>query len=74
VIESVEGTQKVSHIRVRNVKTGVISKVDCGAVFVFVGFVPNSKLTRTPLRMDENGYIITGREHGDFHTRHLCLW
>lgn len=59
VIESIEGEQKVTHIKVRNVKTGAISKVDCGAVFVFVGFVPNSKLTRTPLRMDENGYILT---------------
>lgn len=59
VIESIEGDKKVSQIKVRNVKTNVVTKVACGAVFVFIGFVPNSKLTRTPLKTDENGYIIT---------------
>lgn len=59
VVESIEGDKKVSHIKVKNVKTGVVSKVDCGAVFVFVGFVPNSKLTREPLKLDANDYILT---------------
>jgi thioredoxin reductase (NADPH) len=59
VVASIEGDKKVSHIMVRNVKTGAITKVDCGAVFVFVGFKPNSRLTRVPLRMDDSGYIIT---------------
>jgi thioredoxin reductase (NADPH) len=59
VVESVEGEKKVTQINVKNVKTGVTSKVDCGAVFVFVGFVPNSRLTREPLKLDDSGYILT---------------
>ncbi|TFH57921.1 MAG: thioredoxin-disulfide reductase [Candidatus Zixiibacteriota bacterium] len=59
VVESIEGDKRVSHIMVRNVKTGAITKVDCGAVFVFVGFKPNSRLTRVPLKLDDSGYILT---------------
>ncbi|MCC6961812.1 MAG: thioredoxin-disulfide reductase [candidate division Zixibacteria bacterium] len=58
-VETINGNGKVSHIMVRNVKTGAVQRVDCGAVFVFIGFVPNSNLTREPLATDENGYILT---------------
>ncbi len=59
VVESIEGEAKVTHVNVKNTKTGETSKIDCGAVFVFIGFVPNSKLTREPLKLDSNDYILT---------------
>ncbi|MCK4857101.1 MAG: thioredoxin-disulfide reductase [candidate division Zixibacteria bacterium] len=59
VVESIEGTEKVSHVKVKNVKTGEVSQIECAAVFVFVGFVPNSRITREPLKTDEKGHIIT---------------
>lgn len=59
VVESIEGEAKVTHVKVRNVKTGESSRIDCGAIFIFIGFVPNSKITREPLKLDENGYILT---------------
>lgn len=59
VVESIEGDAKVTHVDVRNTKTGKSERVDCGAVFVFIGFVPNSKITREPVATDENGYILT---------------
>lgn len=59
VVESIQGDKRVAHIMVRSVKTGAITKVDCGAVFVFIGFVPNSKITRVPLKLDDSGYILT---------------
>lgn len=58
-VETINGDVKVTHIMVRNVKSGALQRVDCGAVFVFIGFVPNSNLTREPLAKDENGYILT---------------
>lgn len=58
-VESIQGGPKVTHVMVRNVQTGEVSKVDCSAVFVFIGFVPNSKITREPLELDPNGYILT---------------
>ncbi len=58
-VETINGNGKVTHVMVRNVKTGAVQRVDCGAIFVFIGFVPNSSLTREPLAKDENGYIFT---------------
>jgi len=43
----------------KNVKTGETSTLDVGAIFVFIGFVPNSDLFREPVKKNEAGYIIT---------------
>jgi thioredoxin reductase (NADPH) len=37
----------------------VVSKLDVGAIFVYVGFHPNSGVVREALKKDPNGYIIT---------------
>lgn len=59
VVESINGDTKVKSLTLRNVKTGEKSDLEVGAIFVFVGFVPNSNLTREPLTKDSGGYIIT---------------
>jgi thioredoxin reductase (NADPH) len=59
VAEKINGGQKVTSITVKNVKTGQLSDIECGAVFVFIGFVPNSNLVREGLEKDAGGYIIT---------------
>ena len=59
VVESINGDDKVNSVNIKNVKTGEISNLDVGAVFVFIGFVPNSNISREPLKKDKDGYIIT---------------
>ncbi len=60
VVESVNGDdKKVNSLSLKNVKTGEKSNLDIGAVFVFIGFKPNSNITREALRKDSGGYIIT---------------
>lgn len=59
VVEAIEGDQKVSHLKVKNVKTGEQSKIDCGAIFIFIGFKPNSDVVKGGVKCDENGYILT---------------
>lgn len=60
VVESIQGDdRKVSHLALKNIKTGEKSRLDIGAVFIFVGFTPNSDITREKLRVDQGGYIIT---------------
>src|SRR5262245_62466890 len=49
---------KVTGVRVRNVKTQADSVVDCAGVFVAIGHVPNTQLFKGVIDMDENGYII----------------
>ena len=59
IVESINGDEKVKSLSLKNVKTGDISELEVGAIFIFVGFVPNSDITREPLKKDEGGYIIT---------------
>jgi len=59
VIESINGDERVRSLTLKNVKTGEKSELEVGAIFIFIGFKPNSNLTREPLKLDNGGYIIT---------------
>jgi thioredoxin reductase (NADPH) len=49
---------KVTGVRLKNVKTGAESVVDCAGVFVAIGHVPNTQIFKGLIDMDENGYIV----------------
>lgn len=49
---------KVTGVRVENLKTGAASVLDCAGLFVAIGHVPNTQLFRGVIDLDENGYII----------------
>jgi thioredoxin reductase (NADPH) len=49
---------QVTGVRLKNVKTGAESVVECAGVFVAIGHVPNTQLFKGVLAMDEGGYII----------------
>ena len=59
VVEKINGEQRVTSVTVKNVKTNEISDIECGAVFIFIGFKPNSGFVREGLKLNESGYIIT---------------
>lgn len=48
---------KVTGVRLKNLKTGAVSVLPCAGVFVAIGHVPNTHLFKGLLDMDENGYI-----------------
>lgn len=58
VVEEVLGESKVEGLRVRNVKTGETFVIDCRAVFVALGHVPNTALFKQFIDTDETGYVI----------------
>ncbi len=60
VVESINGDgRKIQNLTLKNIKTGAVSTLPVGACFPFIGFKPNSDITREPLRKDQGGYIIT---------------
>lgn len=61
VVEKIGGTNKVDSVTIKNVKTGEIRDLAVGAVFPFIGFVPNSDMFREEIERDEIGYIITNQ-------------
>jgi len=48
---------KVTGVRLKNLKTNVESVLPCAGVFVAIGHVPNTQLFKGIIDMDENGYI-----------------
>lgn len=58
VVEVLDPKQnKVTGVCLKNVKTNAESVVDCAGVFVAIGHVPNTKLFKGIIEMDERGYI-----------------
>ena len=64
VVQSVDGSDVLNKLIVRNVKTGVLTAVEASTadgmlgLFGFIGYVPNSELFEGMLDM-EDGYIKT---------------
>lgn len=57
-VEEVLGSEKVTGVRVKNLKTGEQSTLDVDGVFPYIGHLPNSWLFQDVLDLDENGYIL----------------
>jgi thioredoxin reductase (NADPH) len=53
------GENKVTGVRVRNLKTGKETVIPVGAFFVAIGHSPNSGIFKGQIDMDEQGYIRT---------------
>ena len=49
---------KITGVKIKNVKTGEESIIDCDGVFVSVGRKPATDFLGSQLDLDENGYII----------------
>ena len=49
---------KVTGVKLKNLKTGGESQVACTGVFVAIGHVPNTQIFKGLIDMDENGYVI----------------
>lgn len=61
VVESINGKQKVESVTLKNVKTGETSELECDAVFIFAGMLPQTDLVEM-LPKDDAGYIITNEK------------
>jgi thioredoxin reductase (NADPH) len=60
VVTEVLGVEhdKVTGVRLKNVKTNAESVLNCAGVFVAVGHIPNTQLFKGTIHMDDAGYII----------------
>jgi thioredoxin reductase (NADPH) len=56
--EDTLGVKKMTHLMIKNVKTGEVSRFDVDGFFIGIGHRPNTDLFRDVIDMDENGYII----------------
>jgi len=59
VVDEVCGDGLVSHLKLRDTKTGAISDFKTEGLFVFIGHDPQTELVKDMVALDEAGYIIT---------------
>jgi len=64
VVTEVVGSDNVTGVRVKNLKSGQESLLPAEGVFIYVGHTPNTALFEGELELDEEGYIITDLEQG----------
>jgi len=57
-VTEVLGEDRVSGVRVRNVKTGEESELPVTGLFIAVGHDPRSELVKGQVELDDDGYIL----------------
>lgn len=61
-VREINGEDHVESIRLENLKTGEKRSLDMDGVFVAVGVIPNSRIIKELIGVDENGYILAGED------------
>jgi thioredoxin reductase (NADPH) len=59
VVESIEGDSKVTRLSLRNLDSERHSELEVGGVFIFIGFIPNTRLVDAHIDHDKAGYYVT---------------
>jgi len=57
-IIDIKGDQKMQQAVLKNVKTNEETTLDVGGLFVAIGHVPNTKLFKDQIELDDQGYIV----------------
>jgi thioredoxin reductase (NADPH) len=61
VVTEVLGEEKVTGVRIKNLKTNAESVLEGAGVFVAIGHIPNTQVFKGLIDMDEAGYIVPKR-------------
>lgn len=62
IAESIVGTERVTGLKLRSVKTGECSELSVDGVFIAVGIHPNTELFRELVSCDDGGYLLAGED------------
>ena len=59
VATKIVGKNKVEGVLIQNNQTGKEEGITCQGIFIFVGYIPNSKFLKALVKLDKRGYILT---------------
>lgn len=57
-VVDVLGDEKITGVRLKDVKTGEIRDLPCGGLFLAIGHSPNTEFLRGTLELDPKGYVV----------------
>lgn len=58
-LTSINGEKQVNFIKVKDRKTGKEKEIKVSGVFIYAGFLPNTKFLEDIVKLDKEGYIVT---------------
>ncbi len=58
VVTEVVGTDKLTALKLKNIKTGEESTFETDGLFIFIGHTPNSQMFKGQIEMSDLGYVI----------------
>lgn len=58
-VEDVVGEDKLTAIKIKNIKTNESKELKCDGLFVAIGHKPNTEIFANQIDLDKKGYIIT---------------
>ncbi len=58
-IDEITGNGHVDGVKIKNVKTGAVTEMKTGGVFMAIGHQPTTGFLDGQLKTDENGYLVT---------------
>lgn len=61
-LTSINGDNQVTSITVKNRETGEEKEIKVSGIFIYAGFLPNSKFLEGVVKLDDSGYIITNEK------------
>jgi len=62
IVEEILGDVQVRGLRLRNVKSGNVSEIECEGVFIAVGYKPNTAIFKGQIELDEGGFVVAKNE------------
>ncbi len=62
ILTSINGDTQVSSITVKNRETGEEKQVEVSGIFIYAGFLPNTKFLEGIVEFDDSAYIITNEK------------
>ncbi|GAB4190140.1 MAG: thioredoxin-disulfide reductase [Roseiflexaceae bacterium] len=58
-VSEVVGDERVTAVKVKNLKTGEETLLETDGVFPYIGHIPNTRIFEGQITLDEGGYIVT---------------
>ena len=62
VVQEIQGEDKVTNLRVKNIKENKVSDLNVDGIFVAIGIHPSTEIFADIVECDENGYVIAGED------------
>ncbi len=62
VVDEICGDERVSSVKVRNLKTSDVSDIPVSGCFIAVGMIPNTDLVKDKINLTDSGHIAAGED------------